>query len=362
MVSVDEDVAALRSRVSIISTIDCPQVEPFNVKVLSIQGGVEQLTEIPVTLPTYFDRICTVVVDEVTSPPAAALPLIRSSKDVLRWLRSKMRVVEKTFGRRLQFEQPIFDLRSINPNNIAHLLTEIVPLCLHARRSVDREIAVVLSDLNRDFATRARELLAAFAIEPVVSHKKIAGPHVHVRGMRGMAVYDLKDTFDCPPLLYCPEPYRGCRFKKTIHYEKVFFSRRGLRSLLNGRDVERMLEAQGYTTVYMEDFSIADQISIGANARNVVAIHGAAMGYLTLNRNIESVIELSPPHVYHSLFPLAMRGCVQKYIIVIPDFDAHVIHNGWPTILHFKNKRFEVNTALLERALAEVADPNHADM
>ena len=105
----------------------------------------------------------------------------------------------------------------------------------------------------------------------------------------------------------------------------------------------------------MEDFSIPDQISIGAHARHVVAIHGAAMAFLALNRGIDSLIELSPPHVYHSLYPLTLGSRVRKYFLVIQEFDERVIYSGWEAILYFKNRPFKVNLGLLERALTEVA-------
>ena len=254
------------------------------------------------------------------------------------------------FGSQLRFAKPVFDTRTVSANNFAHLLLDIIPLCLYARRCIGPDVSFAFDNLD----LRARELLSAFAIYPTITRKRIVGPIVHMRGIRGLAVFNLRDTFECPALTFFPDTYRQYDFKATVQYDKVFFARRGVRALENHRDVERLLSARGYTTVYMEDFSIPDQISIGAHARHVVAIHGAAMGFLALNRGIESLIELSPPHVYHSLFPVTLGPHVRNYILIMQEFDEHIMHYGWDAIVRFKNRPFEANLGLLEHALTEV--------
>ena len=83
--------------------------------------------------------------------------------------------------------------------------------------------------------------------------------------------------------------------------------------------LERLLTAHGYTTVYMEDFSFTDQISIAMNAKHVVAIHGAGMAFFALSRGIDSIIELSPPYIYTAFFPTMLGSRVRKYIVIIPE-------------------------------------------
>jgi hypothetical protein len=254
------------------------------------------------------------------------------------------------YGSPLRFAKPVFDTRFASANNFAHQLLEFIPLCLHARHSIGPDVCFVFEKLD----LRISELLSAFAIDPIITRKKIVGPIVHIRGTRGLSVFNVRDTFECPVLSFFPDTYRQYEFKATVQYDKVFFARRDARALENQSDVERLLSARGYTTVYMEDFSIPDQISIGAHARNVVAIHGAAMAFLALNRGMESLIELSPPHVYHSLFPVTLAPRVRKYILIIQEFDEHIMHYGWDAIVRFKNRPFEANLGLLEQALTEV--------
>ncbi len=341
---------ALRNKVTVVSSVDCPPVERTTVQVLFTRGGVEYQRAVIEQRPTYFDQLCTVIVEGTSSPPIWQPPPVRSAKDALRWLYRYALDAETKYGSPLRSNKPILDTRFTDQNNVAHLLLEIIPLCLNARQGIGADISFAFGELHQ----RSRELLSLFAIDPIVTHKRILGPIVHVRGIRGLTVYNLKDVFDCSIVSFLPNTYRQHDFKKTVQYEKVFIARHGARALKNHSDVERLLTAHGFTTVYMEDFSIIDQISIGMNAKHVVAIHGAAMAFLVLNPGLDLIIELSPPYVYYGLYPAILGARVGKYISIIPELDDRIAHNGFDGILHIKSMPFETNLALLERALAEV--------
>jgi capsular polysaccharide biosynthesis protein len=140
----------------------------------------------------------------------------------------------------------------------------------------------------------------------------------------------------------------------SIGFERVFLARRGPRGLINQAEIEALVSRYGYKTVFMEDYSIHDQLSIGARAKHVVAVHGAAMSFLVMNQNIDSVIELLPPNVYHELFPVCLSPRVGRYEQIIPEFDQAVAHSGWQTIVRFKNARFSTDAKLLENCLSEM--------
>jgi len=350
MRSADQDADVFRGKVSIISTVDCPPIKRSTVQVLFARDGAEYLRTIVVQRPTYFDQLCTVVVKATSSPWTWQPQPIRSVKDVLRNLYWRALDADKKYGAPLRFDKPIFDTRAFSsPNNFSHLLLDIIPLCIHARHCIGSDVSFAFGKLG----IRFREILSVFAIDPIVTHKRIVGPIVHIHGTRGLAPFNV-DAFDCNAITFFPNTYRQYDIETTVKYDKVFVARRGVRAIINQSDIERLLTAHGYTTVYMEDFSILDQMSIAAHARHVVAIHGGAIAFFALNRGINSFIELFPPHVYHALYPVALGAQVQKYIVVIQEFDERIIHNGWDALLHFKYRSFEVNLRLLERALADV--------
>ena len=359
MNSADHADAHVAGNVSILSVADCPAIETHPVQVLCRRDGAEARQVINMQRPTRFDQLMTVLVEETSAAPHAAPIPIRSGKDALRWTYRHARDLSARYGAPTRFDRPVLDTRHIEPNNFAHLLHNIIPLCLEARKTAGPDVAFVLKKLDRGLETKIRELLSQFAIDPVVTDKTIKGPIVHIRGSRGFAVYDLP-AFDCEVINFFPKVYDQYAVKKTIAFDKVFLSRRGARALVNHAEVERILNAHGYKTIYMEDHSIQDQISIGANSRHVVAIHGAAMAYLTFAKRIESVIELLPPHVYHEYFPVALGANVGNYVLVIQDLDPRVAHSGWETIYRFKNQPFAANIALLEQALALAERPHTA--
>jgi hypothetical protein len=334
-------------KVSIASVSQCPPIETQLVQVLCRQGVSESLRTIGMKRPTRFDELITVVVDEISSQPHLPPAPIRSGKDVLRWFYTQARDASARYGEILRFDQPILDTRIHEPNNVAHLVNCLIPMCLHARKSVGDDVLYIFGKIKME---KARELLSKFNIRPIETHKRIAGPVVHIRGTRGLAVFNLP-PFDDDIISFFPEIYDEYSFKSTIKIEKVFLARRGARALDNQVQVEDLLTMAGYKTVYMEDHSIKEQISIAANARHVVAVHGAAMAFLTFNRAIESVIELFPPHVYHEYFAVTLGNRVHNYILVIQDFDERVVHSGWDAISHFKNQPFTADIALLQRAL-----------
>ena len=344
----DRHADAFRNKVTMVSSVDCPPIERTPVRVLFARDGVEyQRTVIEQSL-TYFNQLCTVIVEGASSPPIWQPVPMRSARDVLRRLYRYTLDADTKYGSPLRSNKPILDARFKDHNNVAHLLLEIIPMCLYARQCIGSDISFAFGKLH----PRSRELLSLFAIDPIVTHKRILGPIVHLHGTRGLTVYDLKDIVDCSMVSFFPNTYRQRDFKTTLKYDRVFITRRGARSLTNQSDVQRLLTTHGYTTVYMEDFSIIDQISIGANAKHVVAIHGAAMAFFVLNRGVDSIIELSP--IYHRLYPATLGTRVRKYVSIIPEFNDRIAHSGLDAILRVKSMPFEVNLALLERALGEI--------
>jgi len=66
--------------------------------------------------------------------------------------------------------------------------------------------------------------------------------------------------------------------------EKVFIARKFTRFLLNEDEITQFLESRGFTKYYFEDIPVSQQWQILANARQVVAIHGAALAAMAFNQ------------------------------------------------------------------------------
>lgn len=250
-----------------------------------------------------------------------------------------------------KFAKPIplgfyFDTRAHEPNNISHLLLNIVPLCLLAREAVE-DVTFVFGTVQPRF----REMLNYFGIEPLCTYRSVTGQALTFHLSRQISQFPIETIIDYPFNILAEDIYKDF-VEERVGAKKIFVSRRGKRSLINEAEVCTFLEARGYTTVYFEDHSIADQISIMQAADDIVAIHGAAMAYLALKEHIGSVIELLPPTVYHSLFPIACHRA-ERFAQLLPELDENAHFAGWSAILPYKQRAFSVDINQLRRALDE---------
>lgn len=337
-------------RVRVLARSDVPQNQVRTVSLFYSQGGERLCRDVAVRRPTFYEQVVISVVDEVVDHPRDEAFRPASFRGTARAALRGMRLALGRWSPPLRCPHPILDLRAIEPNNVAHLLLDIVPLVLFVRSVLGPEVRCVLRDARGPY----RDLLELFEIAPISTSRRVAGEIVHVRGTRGLAVYDVQGTFDCPGIVFLPNVYETWSPANSWKVDKVFLARRGPRALLNQGEVERCLSGAGYETLYMEDFSVAQQLAIASQARHVVAVHGAAVATLVVNRAIESVVELLPPHVYHQLFPMCLGARVRRYALLLPEFDEAVAHSGWSAVHQYKSAPFRVDLPSLECALSVV--------
>jgi capsular polysaccharide biosynthesis protein len=300
----------------------------------------DQRRQLRVTRPIRFDDLT------IVSGPQ------RSTFDFGAWdARGVARRFLRASGRLINLDGFYFDTRGYDPNNIAHLLTDIIPACLLVRETLGESAAFIFRRLLPQF----RELLAVVGIDPICTYRPVRGNRVELYGSRELAQYPIKTYVpDCPaydligteyaPFLD-PYPADGAR--------KLFISRRGPRALVNEGEVRALLESRGFRTAYFEDLPIADQISAILSADEIVCVHGAAMGYLCLKDRLGRVVELLPPNVYHNLFPIAVGHKVGHYAQLIPSFDEDVQFSGWEAILRAKQSPFAVDMNQLRSAVGD---------
>ena len=337
-------------RVKVLSEEPMPVVPPAAVNVHYFEAGQYKTFVDHMRVPTYFDKIVVSTVHEV-APGLPRPPLeLASPRSLARSTYRTARSVARSLRPRRVLPSPTLDTRRQPPNNMAHLLVDLIPYALHARRVVGPDLTFLFRKLDKPYA----ELLDVFGIVPRVETGEVEADVIKVRGTRGLSVYDLLGTFDCTGMNFLPNVYSTFEFPSSIKLERIFLARRGPRSLGNQAEIEAVVSKHGYEIVFMEDHSVSEQLSIGAHAKHVVAIHGAAMSFLIGAKQIDSVVELLPPHVYHAGFPVCLSPRVARYELIIPSFDPAVAHSGWETIAHFKSLPFSVDARLLDRLLSEL--------
>jgi capsular polysaccharide biosynthesis protein len=241
------------------------------------------------------------------------------------------------------------DTRLHGPNNVSHLLMELVPLCLLARRALGTDPTFIFLPVSPRF----RELLAVFGIRPVCTYRPVVGHGLVAYLSRELAEYPAAHSIpDCPLYDLIGHVYDGMFDDHPRGGSgRLFISRRGERGLTNEAEVKAYLESIGYVTTYFEQLSITDQISAILSAHDVVCIHGAAMGYLGLKDQLNSVVELLPPNVYHNYFPVAFGHKAKRYVQLIPSFNQDVQFSGWDQILRYKQAAFAVDMEQLKKVV-----------
>lgn len=350
MADLHESTAGLVKQVRVLRSEPARADPRTPTSVHFIEAGQRRIRQVGVGRVAYFEGIDTVAVRDTVPGALNLRPSGWSPRDLARRGYYAANATWADLRAPLKLEAPVFDARVREPNNMAHLLLDIIPCCLHARQVAGQDTRFLLRKLEAPF----RALLEVFGIEPLVTRRHIEAEFVRIRGTRGLAAFELLDTFDCAAITSLPDVYAGHDFATSVGFERVFLARRGARALLNHADVQALVTRYGYETVYMEDYSVRDQLSIGARARHVVAIHGAAMGFLAMGRGIESVIELMPKHLYHEMFAVAMTPRAPHYHLIVSEYDPAVPHSGWAALAHYKNQPFAVDLALLEQSLAAV--------
>jgi hypothetical protein len=337
-------------RVKVLSEEPMPVVPPTAVNVHYVEAGQYKTLVDHMRVPTYFDKIVVSTVHEV-APGLPRSPLdFGSPTGLARSAYRTVRGVARSLRPRVVLTTPTLDTRRQSPNNMAHLLVDLIPYALYARAVAGPDVALVFQKLEKPYA----ELLEIFGIVARVETGEVEADIIKVRGTRGLAVYDLLGTFDCTGMNFLPNAYATFEFPSSVTFERIFLARRGLRSLGNQAELETIVAKHGYTTVFMEDYSVSEQLSIGAHAKHVVAVHGAAMSFLIGAKRIDSVVEILPPNVYHAEFPVCLSPRVTRYEQIIPTFDPAVAHSGWETIGQYKGLPFSVDARLLDKVLSAI--------
>lgn len=189
----------------------------------------------------------------------------------------------------------IFDARFDTQANVAHLLQNQIGPALMALESLglrDRVsdlVMIVRPDAPRfafamaecfgvRLATSGPGQVSGFVVRVDPPKKKLYRPVV-CSALRRRLI-ETKVLSDCDP----PSP-------------PLYLSRRGRRSLTNEAEISRLLEREaGAERVFAEDLSMEQQIRRIATAPEIIALHGAAIGFTFLRAPAQhkQIVEVTP--------------------------------------------------------------------
>jgi capsular polysaccharide biosynthesis protein len=303
-------------RIQIIHSLPVPEDSGVKVEVIQPGPGEPVRSVLNLSWHARFQTLELATRPSVNDCPQDLHALPTSRGSLLRHLRDVATGYAALARPPVELEAPFMDFRAVSPNNISHLLQDIIPLVLHAQRVLGCKVTL----LTRRIAPTFRELVEAFGIPIVDTSRRVRGIEVCAHACRRLTAY-APPWFDMPSLLFLPDIYRDWDFDAKESPESVFIARRGDRALKNHAEIEAMLVGLGFKTIYMEDYDARNKMGILKHTRRIVAVHGAGLAPAVFGRRLEQVVELMPPHAFNEWFASFLGAKVSDYKMVLSEHD-----------------------------------------
>lgn len=120
--------------------------------------------------------------------------------------------------------------------------------------------------------------------------------------------------------------------------DKVAIRRKSGRTIVNEKEVYEYLESIGYVSVYCEDYSFEDQISLFKGAKYVISPHGAGLANIVFCEEGTKVLELLSPLYLNTCFRKVAAYSELDYYFLIGEGEISLEENPKSDILVDINK------------------------
>jgi len=198
-------------------------------------------------------------------------------------------------------EQLVYDARYVYNNNITHLIQHHLTALGFIRSKLEITCNDIIVLLDGNAPKLAIEVMQLAGYEVLLTSRKVSCNSIHIK-------VNINNFFHLLPYVKCIDiPTINTNFP-----DKIFISRKNTRKLINEVEVDEFLCGLGYEKVYFEEISIAEQWAMMINVKNIVAIHGAALGALAFfdpGKEKLNLIELFSPGLVVNSF--------RKYIAML---------------------------------------------
>ena len=112
--------------------------------------------------------------------------------------------------------------------------------------------------------------------------------------------------------------------------KKIYVSRaraRG-RKIINEESVAKFLNERGFTTVYLEEMTVLEQVALFANAKAIVTPHGSGLTNLAFCSPKTKVVELFSPHYLRTdYWMISQELDLHHYYCLGESFNCHILRN-----------------------------------
>jgi capsular polysaccharide biosynthesis protein len=276
----------------------------------------------------------------------------------------------------------IFDARYEVDTNISHYLLDTLTRILIARDVLSQngmqsaEIVVILKENSSELA---RNFFKTLNYQTIETESNIQGLIVKHKIRPAKSTVDNYISYEdfgfFDTTKYAFENILKFRPAYNSQYgEKIFISRKNSRTIENENEIEKILSEHGYKKVYFEEgkLSLEEQWGIVAEAKEIVAIHGAALSSLIFNhtKNFDNgncnpsrtkLVEIFGPGFFNGYFRslantfginwIGVRGQITPEVVKDMDF----MENGNPPGHTHQAASFTVDPFSIHRALELMA-------
>lgn len=192
----------------------------------------------------------------------------------------------------------VMDFRPYSPKNWAHFLNDHLALLALALDLFELDLAQIHALLPRDAAGYIQNLCRLLGIDFTCTDATIRAEGIQVLQdsyipLRGGRVTWMQNRASSPVMGY----YRAQGLETATGDRRVYLARKRTRNVVNDDAVAAFLAPYGFTRIFMEELSVAEQLTLLLESEVIVAVHGAALAPLAYKFNATratKVIEIFP--------------------------------------------------------------------
>jgi hypothetical protein len=212
----------------------------------------------------------------VTVQPVTTLNFVqqvRATGVAAGWRCQASQWLEQLRGKPLDLGQRLaYDARWLSTDNVAHVLQHHVSSLALAKLKLGLRPGDCIVVLQKNAPALGRRLFETLGFETVETYRPVRGTFVRILQANPYEPYRLLHLVStlAPPNI------------KPGSANKVYIPRRGTRRIVNQHEIDAIAAEAGFEKVYMEDLSVPDQFGLMRSCGTLLAIHGAALGYLCM--------------------------------------------------------------------------------
>jgi hypothetical protein len=197
----------------------------------------------------------------------------------------------------------VYDARWTYNGNLAHLLQYHAAALGYFKARLGIQPADCKVVLERNPPELARKLFRTIGYETVETHRRV---RAHTLSLQ----YDAYIPYHLLPFASLVWP-TGVPLSTL---RRVYIPRRGTRCLENEQEIAAVASDHGFTKVYLEDLSMADQFGLMSSVESVIAVHGAGLGHLCMRSPMP---DNNPLELYEIMSPGLVTDVFRKYLAVL---------------------------------------------